>query len=254
MTEPPASPAPEDGLYVGSLPTPRRDRRALRLIVPTILWGLCAISALIAANLAPAGDGIWDSDTTTLHGALVADPYPGVIHQDDNGFTTTFLVEAGKHGARDTLRRGSGRPIAVEGFLIHRDGRRVMELLPGPDGVKAKTQARFTRTPPATALGTATLRGEIVDYKCYMGAMKPGHGLTHRACATLCISAGIPPALVTTDAAGRHTYYILRTADRQPINQDVLPLVATPVEITGTVVREADVLYLDTSPDHIKPL
>ena len=47
-----------------------------------------------------------------------------------------------------------------------------------------------------TSLGVATLRGEIVDSKCYLGAMKPGDQKTHKACATLCIRGGIPPVLV----------------------------------------------------------
>lgn len=253
MTHAQAGPPNENGLYVGYLPTPRRDRRALRLLVPTILWGLCAISALIAANLAPAGDAVWDSETTTIDGVLISRPYPAVVSLESGSQTMTFLVESGKHGARPELQGDSERAITVEGFLLHRDGRRVLELLPGADGVKAPRGARaddFT----SQRLGDATLRGEIVDYKCYLGAMKPGHGLTHRACATLCVSGGIPPTLVTTDAAGHRAYYVLRSPDRGALNAQVLAVVGVPVEIMGTVVREAGMLYLETSAGMIKPL
>jgi len=151
----PAPSASENDLYVGYLPTPRRHRRAMRLLVPTILWGLCAISALIAANLAPAGDAVWDADTTTIHGTLVAAPYPGILHDENNRFTTTFLVESGKHGARVALHTGVGQPITVEGFLLHRDGRSVLELLPGTDGVKPPQGPMFVRSSVAVGLGSA---------------------------------------------------------------------------------------------------
>lgn len=244
MTDPPTDP-----IYVGYLPTPRADRRFLRLAVPAILWALCAIAALLAITYAPAGDAIWNTDdTVTLEGTLIANPYPAIITLTDDVRSTTFLVEPGKLGAPESITWGQGR---VSGFVLSRDARRVLELV--PDALERNTN-RFA-FPPFTPepLGPATLTGEIVDYKCYLGAMKPGHGRTHRACAILCISGGIPPALVTTNPDRSRNYYILRSPQQTRLNDDVLPFVATPVTIRGNVVREGDVLYLETTADDITP-
>ena len=74
---------------------------------------------------------------------------------------------------------------------------RLLELLPG-DGAIANSPSGDLPGPPSVwrSAGVQTLFGEITDPKCYLGAMKPGTGLTHRGCAALCISGGIPPLFV----------------------------------------------------------
>jgi hypothetical protein len=59
----------------------------------------------------------------------------------------------------------------------------------------------------------AQVRGEIVDSKCFLGAMKPGAGRGHKACATLCIDGGIPPVLVEFPAVRAPVYWLLTDAD-----------------------------------------
>jgi hypothetical protein len=83
-----------------------------------------------------------------------------------------------------------------------------------------------------------TLAGEIVDSKCYLGAMKPGDGKGHKACAVLCISGGIPPMLVSASGSESErtvSYYLLVGASGQPMNARVLPFVAEAVEVSGVV-------------------
>ncbi len=255
-----AAHAPPPDLYVGYLPPPRRHRRAMRLVVPTVLWGLCALAALTAGAMHNAGSGTWDtSDTRSFVGTIIARPYPALLARTDDDDTgssptrTIFLVEPGKVGVRDGLDGLAGRSARAEGFVLERDGRRVLELLPDDDGVATIDDGRAAMI-VSEPLGEATLRGEIVDYKCYLGAMKPGHGLTHRGCAVLCISGGIPPALVVTGPGGDRAFYILRTPDGARLNDEVLPHVAVPVEVTGELVREADTLYLETTPARIRRL
>src|SRR5690349_19376703 len=67
-----------------------------------------------------------------------------------------------------------------------------------------------------------SLRGEIVDSKCFLGAMRPGNGKTHKACAMLCIAGGVPPMFVTRDSAGREEYYLLAGPDGGPAPSDVV--------------------------------
>ena len=80
-------------------------------------------------------------------------------------------------------------------------------------------------------LGGATLAGEIIDPKCYFGAMKPGEGKIHKACATLCLRGGIPPMFMTTDEQGRHVYYLLTKPDGRGSNHDKLQRVPVSGEV-----------------------
>lgn len=93
---------------------------------------------------------------------------------------------------------------------------------------------------PTQDLGTFTLVGEIVDSKCYLGVMNPGETKVHRECAVRCISGGIPPMLVARDVAGNKVALQLVSSSGAPVNQDVLELVAEPVEITGQVWRAGE--------------
>ena len=118
-----------------------------------------------------------------------------------------------------------------------------------PDSIKAADrQLPPLRGLETVSLGRQTLVGEIVDSKCYLGVMNPGQLLPHRACAILCISGGIPPVLLVRQKIGPAIYLLLVSADGQPVNQQVLDLVAEPVQITGEVERQGDWLILRADP------
>ena len=103
-------------------------------------------------------------------------------------------------------------------------------------------------------MGRFTLRGEIVDSKCFLGVRKPGHLKPHKACAIRCIRGGITPVLCVRDAAGRALYLMLAGPDGRAINREVLPYVAEPVEVAGEVVRADSLLILKTDPATIRRL
>jgi hypothetical protein len=103
-------------------------------------------------------------------------------------------------------------------------------------------------------VGRVTLQGEVIDPKCYLGAMRPGGGKTHKACAILCISGGIPPMLVTRDAENRETFYLLTTCDGAAANDSVLPFVGDLVEVQGNLLSTGDLLVLQLSPGGIRRL
>jgi len=94
------------------------------------------------------------------------------------------------------------------------------------------------------ALGAADLSGEIVDSKCFLGVMKPGAGLTHKACAELCLRGGIPPILVTTGAAGEQTGYLLARADGGSAAVELAEFAADPVRVAGQLQRQGGLLVL----------
>jgi hypothetical protein len=82
--------------------------------------------------------------------------------------------------------------------------------------------------------------------------MKPGGGKTHKACAMLCVSGGVPPMLVTRDAAGNETFYLLVTEAGGVANESVLDFVGDPVEVSGRLERHGDLLILRVAADGVR--
>ncbi len=134
--------------------------------------------------------------------------------------------------------------IRLKGALIRRGNDRMLELLPGSLQAFSAPQAV---TLPAI-LGPVKLIGEIVDSKCYLGVMNPGNGNVHRDCAARCISGGIPPAFIVTDASGETRTMLLVGANGRRMNQEVLDFVAEPLEITGRLLRMGSTLVLEAEP------
>jgi hypothetical protein len=238
----------EHDLYVGYLGLPARHRRFLRVLVPAVLWLMLLVAALAARSQRSPGDAVWESTPQKLTGTLVAAPYPMLLPEDG---TPVLLVEMGKHGAADRLTPFDGHRVTASGWPLHRDGRRILEL----ESADSAIQPDPTRPRPIPApqpRGRITLRGEIVDSKCYLGAMKPGEGKTHKECATLCIRGGIPPVLVVTGADASREYYLLLNQDGRPLDRDADPFIADPVEVSGEADSLAGLLRLRICAAEIK--
>ncbi len=235
MPETPTAHAPDE-MYVGYLPVPPKQRKFLRWAVPFSLWVLCVASFLWARSQHSPGPAVWDEgQPVKLHGVIVSKPYPILFTQDSAGeVRAVLLVEAGKHGSLQRTAELNGRAATVSGWPLHRDGRRMLELEPTDTAILADADSPSPVSPPAIeSIGPVSLRGEIVDSKCFLGAMKPGEGKSHKECATLCIRGGIPPMFVTRDADGTRTYYLLQDHGGGPIDPAIFPLIADPVEVRG---------------------
>jgi hypothetical protein len=173
-------------------------------------------------------------------------PYPHLI-LDPGETTPVFLVEQGKHGSAARCRGLEGSRVRVTGWRLDRDGREVIELVPEPGAVE-----RLPDTPAAPyqdrERGPVSLWGEIVDYKCFLGAMKPGDGKAHKACAALCIDGGIPPVLVMLDVAGNRHYTLLASADGGPMGVWASEFAGEPVRVVGRMheVGSLEVLWVDS--------
>ena len=240
MADHAADTGPRDGgdeFYVGYLPTPPRHLRFVRRLVwATLVWivGLGVLIAVRAADPGPAG---WDTAAARAWaGDLVTEPYPMLI--PDDGGPALLIVEMGKTGAHDRVAAFAGQRVEVRGYLLERDGRRMIELdadRPGADAVTAQDPdgpAPAPHAPVAQAPTEVDLLGEIVDGKCFLGAMKPGDGPSHKSCATLCIRGGLPPMLLTTED-GRPVFRLLLIDGRAALPEALLALVAEPVRVRG---------------------
>lgn len=247
---------PEPAVYASYLPVPRRDRRFLRVAVPAAMWTMAVVAFLWARAQQPAGRGVWeDGRVRSFVGVYVHTPYP-LLAADDRGDGqpgVMLLVRPGKFGVGGSLAEFDGRRVRLEGWLLRRDGRTMIEL--DPTGVPAPAEDGGATAPPALVpLGQRTVRGEIVDSKCFLGAMKPGAGKTHKACATLCIRGGIPPVLIGFGPDEPTPVYLLRAPDGGPIDPAIFPLIADDAEATGEAFRLGDLLVLTVSPGSVRRL
>lgn len=224
-----------DEFYVNYLPMPAGLRRVVVFAVGALLWLAAGAGFFWARAQQTPGEAVWnDATPTTLTGTLVTEPFPVLFADGGEGGTAVpvILVETGKIGSQARAAPLGGQRVAVRGWTLDRDGRRMLELDPAADAI---APAAGEPEVPASQLGAAvTLRGEIVDYKCFLGAMKPGAGKPHKACATLCIRGGIPPVLVVT-ANGTRTYYLLVTESGGPWGESLLPVVGDVVDVAGTL-------------------
>ena len=246
-----------DEIYVGYLAVPPGLRRFLKY-ASAVAVGLVVGSAYVLATTQRSpGRGVWeDSANRTLTGVLACDPYP-ILHTADRGDGTpgsVLIVESGKHGSLPRVGGLHGKPVSISGTLLHRDDRWMMELEERDGAVVEAATASSAVVPVVVAMGRVTLRGEIVDSKCYLGAMKPGEGKSHKECAILCISGGVTPLLVTRDASGGREYFTLLNPSGGPLESEAWPFVADAVEVSGELEQAGDMKRLRVSLKDIRRL
>jgi hypothetical protein len=235
--------AGREPFFVGYLATPPKLSRFL----VTVALGAIGIAAAVALPIAllqrNPGSGTWHADETqTFEGVFHLRPYPLLQPSAASGGDTLLLVDQGKHSVAPALAAFDGRPVSIRGQLLEREGLKMIELAEVADPVQAaqSTGIALTADPDAQADAVpVVLRGEIVDPKCFSGAMKPGDGKTHKACAALCLRGGIPPVLVQRGADGVLVYHVLVSHSGGPLGPaelaKVIAVVGEPVELSGTV-------------------
>lgn len=258
-------PLREDEFFIGyasSVP-PRTASNLQRWVAAMVAASLLA-AAVLASSFRPAGTAIWSDEPQAIVGQLLEKPYPMLRVVDVNGRIERYLLVAtGKHGAQPNIAGRDGQIVSVWGTTLARDGRRMIELAddPGPGRTKVIEPAAAVLPPVAASqLGSVTLTGEIVDPKCYLGAMKPGEGKVHKACAIRCIAGGIPPMLIAAEMArnpqlaAANSHYLLVDSTGGAVNTRVLPFVAEPVEITGTLeeVEGLRILHIGDEPSALR--
>ena len=239
---PQGDPQKPDEIYVGYLPVPRGILLFARIAVVVLLCAAAALAGLWSRAQSDPGSAVWDDGTIrAYHGTVVAAPYAMMVPDDAMLSPIPLLiVEMGKRGGGQRALPFVGQHVRINGWHLQRDGREMIELAPDDDAVVADDGPRASVF--EASLGQITLRGEIVDSKCYLGAMKPGDGKTHKACATLCVTGGIPPMLVTSEATTR--YVIITDEFGKPMPEPWRSYIADPVQVTGELVNVGGLLQL----------
>jgi len=170
-------------------------------------------------------------------------------------FITIPLIGFGKFGAAgaiDDIQKQKGilldrKEVTMKGTLLYNDGKLLMQIDANDSFlVTVGRDAEASLLPVSKDMGELTLRGEIVDPKCFFGVMKPGEGKPHKDCAIRCILGGIPPVLKVTDEKGNENYYLIAGPNGEKMNEVVKDFVAEPVTINAKVVKYDDwiVLYV----------
>ncbi|MEM7480957.1 MAG: hypothetical protein AAF481_07260 [Acidobacteriota bacterium] len=250
----PENPPPGD-FYIGyRSKAPDALARFLKARVLVLLLAAAGFAALLAATQGSFDPGTFEfGEYQTLSGTLRERPVPLLeVERPGGGEPSRYpLIPFGKSGAEAAVAGLDGRAVTLEGAFLYRENLTFVEL--SGAGIEATGEAERAEAVPRDG-DRPTLRGEIVDSKCFLGTMKPGRRKPHRACAQLCIRGGMPPLFVLEGTDGSTFSYLLTGPEGEAIHQQILDRVAEPVEITGQIRRLGDLWILAADPGAIRRL
>lgn len=248
------APAPEierrDDFFVGYLGRlPAASRALIATVVVGLVVGFLGGAWAIGASQAdpgPAGFG----RALTLEGVIYAEPYPYLRTPPADGFpngrTVTLGSARGKYGVQTEASEFDGRSVEVRGPTINRGD--IVSIQVGWNGragahrvtpIEADLAARLS---PVEDLGRWRIRGEICDGKCWLGAMRPGRGLAHKACANFCVIGGSPALFVTEAPIEGEEFLLLADSEGRTPGPELLDRVAERITLEGEVERHGDLL------------
>ncbi|WP_107676522.1 hypothetical protein [Agrobacterium sp. LAD9] len=238
----------ERGFFVGYFKKVPADVRALMIgFIVFFVAGMASASVFLSLNTESPGAGSYADELQGGHlvGTMEVRPYP-ILRVPADGARparAVMLAGSGKFGVDDRALPLAGKAAQAGGIFVKR-GDLAMLLIGGEDDLKPAEPQTPIR--PGTAasedLGRWRLTGEICDGKCSAGAMKPGTGLAHKACANLCISGGVPPVFVSTAPVDGHIFFLLASKDGGPMPAALLDKTGLPVVLEGNIERRDDLL------------
>jgi hypothetical protein len=229
---------PNDEFYIGySGEMPRGIGRRVRLAV-TAMAAVGAVSVLVvvAAQMPLPPSRFEFGVMTERTGILKRMPYPTL----DVGNSRVLLVGRGKWSADRQLSNIDDGPVTIRGSRIQRGSREMLEVHDARQMTSSAVNGHPRTRETSTIAKPVTLRGEIVDSKCFLGVMNPGEGAVHRDCARRCVSGGIPPMLVVRDGRVLEELIVLLSADGGPIGREIIQAIGEPVEVSGLLVRGSE--------------
>ncbi|MEM7423864.1 MAG: hypothetical protein AAF334_09070 [Pseudomonadota bacterium] len=248
-----------DIFFIGFLSTfPDGLKRFLPAVGAACLCIFAGLGFAISAVTDDPGDGRFRGDLgrQELVGIVQASPYPTLwITEGTAAFPpghVIMLSGAGKRGAM-AAEAFDGRLTKVQGLALTRGDLDMLQLAGG----RRKPVAAMGDAPDLPAdvpLGRWRLTGEICDGKCLAGAMRPGRGIAHKACANLCLVGDIPPVLALTGAIEGSRFMLIGGPGGTPMPPALLNETAALIEIEGMVLRRGDLLILHADPATLKVL
>lgn len=188
-----------------------------------------------------------------MTGIFEARPYPilRVPASTNRPARAVMLAGQSKIGVESADAMLDGRWVAAGGVFVKR-GDMDMLLVGDADLLVADPAPAPAILPAAIPLGRWRLTGEICDGKCYAGAMRPGTGLAHKACANICLRGGVPPVFVSTAPIEGRGFFLMANGDGGPLPARFLDYTAVPIELEGTIERRDDLMILRVDPSSFK--
>src|SRR6187549_613179 len=252
----------QQDFYIGWMPkAPRSFAKHVKKLLLILFPVALSIAYLLSTSQKKFSTASFEfGKLTEVKGFYYSNPVPMLKVFNKNNLSITIpLVRYGKHGAEMAImelekEKGvslNGKEVILKGTLIYGDGKTLLQVDKNDNpivniGVESTVQLQ------QKDLGTQTIRGEIVDPKCYFGVMKPGEGKVHRDCAIRCILGGIPPVLHLQNERGESNYYLIVGPNGEKINEVLQDIVAEPVSIEAKVVQQDDWVILYTGKESIK--
>ena len=249
---------PKAPFFVGYLKIPAGLRSFLLVACVMFVGGFLFAGLVVGATQDDPGEAgfRFDYGRQTVTGVLELDPYPLVrVTKGSKRIKeghTLMLTAGGKAGVMGRAAPLNGKLVTVSGVLLKRGDLDMLQLRGGRAGMKsADGEADM---PAAENLGRWKMAGEICDGKCLAGAMQPGRGLAHKACANLCLIGGIPPVFVSSQPVEGSQYLLLADANGKALPEKVYQFVGQFVELAGDLERRGDLLILKVDSNTIGPV
>jgi hypothetical protein len=214
--------------FIGWAGLPRGHRGFIAAVIAGIVGIGALFAALVLIALPPRATGEWSGGD--FSGVLMTKPYTLVRVPviGDAPARSVLLVDAWKYGLALGPEFHDGDPVHVQGYALQRGDATVLQ-------VSAPLQPTSPIAPPPALrdAGEATLTGEIVDSKCWAGAMNPVDGKAHRGCGSLCLLGNIPALFIIAAPDGTIRWYVLADADGNPLDEAIRLHIGERLTLTG---------------------
>lgn len=219
---------------------PRSLSRFLVVVAAVFVFAGAATGFAIGVAAPDPGNGDYTFPEVTLIGVIETKPQP-ILRLAPDGTRKAahaiLLSSEGTNGAADAVADWDGKRAEIRGLLIKRGNIDMLEIaeIKSADGSVGPLAA-------PVSLGRWRITGEICDGKCYAGAMRPGSGIAHKACAGICFTGGVPAIFVSTGPIEGSSFLLMidrATGTFVPAFRD---LTALRIAIEGEVERIDDLL------------
>lgn len=239
--------------FVGYLPAPATLRQFL-LLTCVLVVAIFALTGLLIGSTqdAPPESGFrFDYGRQTVTGVIELTPYPLLRVTEGNDRIkpgkTLMLTSGGKAGVDMRAMGLDGKLAQVSGVVLQRGTIDMLQLRGGQQGLtmmEGPTPEMVTEP-----LGRWKVAGEICDGKCLNGAMRPGRGLAHKACANLCLIGEVPPVFVTTQPVDGSEFMLITGPDGTRLPKAAYDRVGQFISMEGEVERRGDILVIRMDVD-----
>ncbi|MEM8629660.1 MAG: hypothetical protein AAGF74_00355 [Pseudomonadota bacterium] len=192
----------KDPFFIGYIGAQGALKPFLYVLAVALVVASGALSYWVGTTQTDPGPGAlrFDYGRQTVTGVIELTPVP-ILHVTEGtdrvpAGRTLMMTAGGKAGAQDRADPLDGQLATASGVVLERGDLDMLQLRGGRNGLQAAEGGGAGVIPTPEPLGRWRLAGEICDGKCYAGAMRPGDGLAHKACANLCIIGGVPAVFV----------------------------------------------------------